>query len=117
MILQGCYVAIVTPFGDNGLVDEAGLRSNITTGLAWEAEVTVAPEITKACGQTVFLDWGAFPGGYGWVFPKSNHLSLGVGGPASLSKGMMNYYREFLLSGISHTQVIISKSSMNLIVI
>jgi 4-hydroxy-tetrahydrodipicolinate synthase len=29
MTLQGCYVAIVTPFGDNGLVDEAGLRSNI----------------------------------------------------------------------------------------
>jgi 4-hydroxy-tetrahydrodipicolinate synthase len=29
MILQGCYVAIVTPFGDDGLVNEAGLRSNI----------------------------------------------------------------------------------------
>jgi 4-hydroxy-tetrahydrodipicolinate synthase len=29
MTLQGCFVAIVTPFGDDGLVDEAGLRSNI----------------------------------------------------------------------------------------
>jgi 4-hydroxy-tetrahydrodipicolinate synthase len=29
MTLQGCYVAIVTPFGDDGLIDEAGLRSNI----------------------------------------------------------------------------------------
>jgi 4-hydroxy-tetrahydrodipicolinate synthase len=29
MMLQGCFVAIVTPFGDDGLVDEAGLRSNI----------------------------------------------------------------------------------------
>ncbi|HUI91304.1 MAG TPA: 4-hydroxy-tetrahydrodipicolinate synthase [Chitinivibrionales bacterium] len=29
MTLQGCFVAIVTPFGADGLVDEAGLRSNI----------------------------------------------------------------------------------------
>ncbi|HMD67950.1 MAG TPA: dihydrodipicolinate synthase family protein, partial [Chitinivibrionales bacterium] len=29
MILQGCYVAIATPFTNEGLVNEAGLRSNI----------------------------------------------------------------------------------------
>jgi 4-hydroxy-tetrahydrodipicolinate synthase len=29
MTLQGCYVAIVTPFTDDGLIDETGLRSNI----------------------------------------------------------------------------------------
>ena len=74
----------------------AGLRKNMMSGLAWEAEVLVDPAIVQAYSQTLFLDWGAFPGGYGWVFPKSDHLSLGVGGPAALSKWMMDYYRSFL---------------------
>ena len=74
----------------------AGLRENILQGLAWEAEVKVDPETLKALSQTVFLDWGSFPGGYGWVFPKGDHVSIGVGGPASLSKWMMPYYEKLL---------------------
>jgi len=70
----------------------ADLRHHIMQGLAWEAEVTADPAIVKAYSQTVFLDWGAFPGGYGWVFPKNDHFSIGVGGPASLAKEMMQYY-------------------------
>ena len=74
----------------------AGLRDNIMPGLAWEAEVMADPETIKAFSQTVFLDWGSFPGGYGWVFPKGDHFSIGVGGPASLSKWMMPYYQKML---------------------
>jgi geranylgeranyl reductase family protein len=74
----------------------AGLRENIIQGLAWEAEVKADPEIVRAFSQTVFLDWGSFPGGYGWVFPKGDHFSIGVGGPASLSKWMMPYYEQLL---------------------
>lgn len=74
----------------------AGLREHIMPGLAWEAEIKTHPAIVKAFSQTVFLDWGTFPGGYGWVFPKKEHFSIGVGGPASNSKWMMPYYRNFL---------------------
>jgi geranylgeranyl reductase family protein len=80
----------------------AGLRDHILPGLAWEAEVMADPATVKAFSQTVFLDWGSFPGGYGWVFPKGDHFSIGVGGPASLSKGMMPYYQklvDYLASG------------------
>jgi geranylgeranyl reductase family protein len=70
----------------------AGLRDNLLPGLAWEAEVTADPATVKAFSQTLFLDWGAFPGGYGWVFPKGDHFSVGVGGPAGLSKWMIPYY-------------------------
>lgn len=73
-----------------------GLRQNIEQGLAWEAEITTEPEILKMYSDTVFLDWGTFPGGYGWVFPKNDHFSIGVGGPAGLSKYMMSYYMKFL---------------------
>ena len=74
----------------------AGLRENIMPGLAWEAEVTAGPAVVKAYSQSIFLDWGSFPGGYAWLFPKADHFSIGVGGPASLSKGMMDYYRRFV---------------------
>ncbi len=75
-----------------------GLRLNIEQGLAWEAEITTEPEMLKMYSDTVFLDWGTFPGGYGWVFPKNDHFSIGVGGPAGLSKQMMPYYKQ--ISGV-----------------
>ncbi|HNY01679.1 MAG TPA: geranylgeranyl reductase family protein [Bacteroidales bacterium] len=74
----------------------AGLRNHIASGMAWEAEVRVGTGLVQALKQTVFLDWGSFPGGYGWVFPKGDHLSIGVGGPATLSKHMMPYYRRMM---------------------
>jgi geranylgeranyl reductase family protein len=73
-----------------------GLRDNILLQLAWEAEVRTDPATIKAFSQTVFLDWGSFPGGYGWVFPKEDHFSIGVSGPVSLSKWMMSYYQKLL---------------------
>lgn len=80
----------------------AGLRENIMPGLALEAEVAADPLTVRALSKTVFLDWGSFPGGYGWVFPKGDHFSIGVGGPASLAKWMMSYYHmlvEYLETG------------------
>lgn len=73
----------------------AGLKEHMMQGLAWEAEVTAEQEDLERLSSTVFLDWGTFPGGYGWVFPKKDHFSIGVGGPACLSKGMIPYYNRF----------------------
>jgi geranylgeranyl reductase family protein len=74
------------------------LGKNISMGMAWEAEVLAHPEDILRYSQTAFLDWGTFPGGYGWVFPKKDHFSVGVGGPASLSKKMIAYYEQFTKS-------------------
>ena len=73
-----------------------GLRQHIEQGLGWEAEISTDPDILRMYSDTVFLDWGTFPGGYGWMFPKNDHFSIGVGGPAILSKQMIPYYRKFL---------------------
>ncbi len=73
-----------------------GLRENIMKGLAWEAELTVDAKSLETFSTSIFLDWGAFPGGYGWMFPKTDHFSIGVGGPASLSKTMIDYYNKFI---------------------
>jgi geranylgeranyl reductase family protein len=83
--------------GASGIVARAaGLRRDIEMGLAWEAEVEAPPELVASLSETVFLDWGTLPGGYAWMFPKSDHLSIGVGGPATLSHHMMPYYEKFL---------------------
>lgn len=74
------------------------LSKNISMGLAWEAELLADKEDIEKYSQTAFLDWGTFPGGYGWVFPKKDHFSLGVGGPASLAGKMMAYYDQFTRS-------------------
>jgi geranylgeranyl reductase family protein len=75
----------------------AGLRGQLMQGLAWEAEASAPAASVKAFSDTVFLDWGTFPGGYAWVFPKQDHFSIGVGGPAFLSKQMMGYYNDLLV--------------------
>jgi geranylgeranyl reductase family protein len=82
-----------------------GLRQHIEQGLAWEAEISTDPDNLQKYSDTVFLDWGTFPGGYAWMFPKNDHFSIGVGGPAILSKQMMPYYHKFLDYldfGVSH---------------
>ncbi len=74
----------------------AGLRRDIDMGLAWEAEIAAGPELVRSLSETVFLDWGTLPGGYAWMFPKKDHLSVGVGGPARLSSFMMRYMDQFV---------------------
>jgi len=72
------------------------LWDHISSGLAWEAEISTDPALVSVFSETVFLDWGTFPGGYGWAFPKKDHFSIGVGGPATLSHLMMPYYDKFI---------------------
>ncbi len=88
--------------GASSVVAKAsGLWKNIMPGMAWEAEMEAAPEDIKQLSQTVFLDWGTIPGSYGWIFPKQNHFSVGIGGPASLSEQLKPYGEKFIrLSGI-----------------
>jgi flavin-dependent dehydrogenase len=38
----------------------------------------VSPASLEAQGAYATFDFGALPGGYGWIFPKRDHLSVGV---------------------------------------
>jgi len=44
-----------------------------------EAEVHVEPSLFSSFQSAVRFDFGIVPKGYGWVFPKKEHLSIGVG--------------------------------------
>jgi geranylgeranyl reductase family protein len=111
---KGQYHAkmIIEASGAGSVIARAmNLRDNIKSGLAWEAEIKADDQDIKRYSDTVFLDWGTFPGGYAWVFPKKDHFSIGVGGPASSSKWMIPYYEKFLLStGIKFGETISLRS-------
>ncbi|MDO8614442.1 MAG: geranylgeranyl reductase family protein [Dehalococcoidia bacterium] len=66
--------------GANGLVGRAaGLRPDFEEAVALEANVPFAHDIPDAWKEYVALDVGGLAGGYGWVFPKGQHLNVGVG--------------------------------------
>ena len=45
---------------------------------AVEALVSVSPEKAARIGDRVLFDFGGMPRGYGWIFPKKDHLNVGV---------------------------------------
>ena len=65
--------------GVNSIVARSlGLMPDREVGIALEAELAVSPASLEAQGEFATFDFGALPGGYGWIFPKRDHLSVGV---------------------------------------
>jgi geranylgeranyl reductase family protein len=65
--------------GVNSIVARSvGLMTNREVGVALEAELAVATASLETQGAYATFDFGALPGGYGWIFPKRDHLSVGV---------------------------------------
>ena len=54
------------------------LLTDRRTGTAIEAELKVSAQALETFGKFGSFDFGALPKGYGWVFPKRDHLSVGV---------------------------------------
>ncbi|HID10312.1 MAG TPA: geranylgeranyl reductase family protein [Candidatus Latescibacteria bacterium] len=61
-----------------------------------EAEIWMPYEFLKACRGRAFVEIGAVPRGYGWVFPKADHLSAGIGGLGL--RGVRKHLEGFLRS-------------------
>ena len=66
--------------GANGLVGRSlGLRRQYDEAVALEGNVVFQNGIPDEWTDVVALDLGGLAGGYGWVFPKGDHLNVGVG--------------------------------------
>ena len=63
---------------------------------ALEYEVEVSPEDFERLSQQVRLDFDAVPLGYGWSFPKRNHLSIGVASARRTKINLKKHYREYI---------------------
>jgi geranylgeranyl reductase family protein len=62
---------------------------------ALEALVPEPAQALEAFGARALFDFGALPRGYGWIFPKRDHLNVGVYSPYG-GRGLRRYLQEFI---------------------
>ena len=53
-------------------------RDVVTYAPAVEAWIYVPHSVIDGYEDRVLFDFGGMPGGYGWIFPKADHLNVGV---------------------------------------
>lgn len=63
---------------------------------AFESEVTFPADEMKRLTETARFDFGFVPAGYAWVFPKRDHLSIGVLTTRRGAANLPDYYRRYL---------------------
>jgi geranylgeranyl reductase family protein len=75
-------------------------QRNNGNGMAVECEIPFDSSIhfPQKELQFIHLDFGGIPNGYGWVFPKKEYLSIGIGGMFRETKKMnpRQYFSDFL---------------------
>ncbi len=72
---------VVGADGANGTTARAlGLGEGIVHGVALEGNVPYTRVSRDRYRRRAVVELADIPGGYGWVFPKGNHVNVGVGG-------------------------------------
>ena len=72
---------LVAADGANGQTARmAGVDVALVHGIALEGNVTPPDGFPQEWEDMMGLNLGGIPGGYGWIFPKRDHLNIGLGG-------------------------------------
>jgi geranylgeranyl reductase family protein len=87
---------IVGADGSSGVTSRhVGVRfGQVDLGL--EVELAVPPAVRDRWRHRLLLDWGPIPGSYGWVFPKSDRLTVGVIAARGHGEATRAYLRDLL---------------------
>jgi flavin-dependent dehydrogenase len=73
--------ALIGADGANGITARSlGLGGAIVNGIALEGNLPYEELPAARWRGTLVLELSAVPGGYGWIFPKGDHVNVGVGG-------------------------------------
>jgi geranylgeranyl reductase family protein len=73
--------ALIGADGANGITARSlGLGGAIVNGIALEGNLPYEELPAARWRGTFVLELSAVPGGYGWIFPKGDHVNIGVGG-------------------------------------
>jgi geranylgeranyl reductase family protein len=71
---------VVGADGSNGISARAlGLGNDIVRGVALEGNVAYSRVGRERYTRRAVIELADIPGGYGWVFPKGDHVNVGVG--------------------------------------
>lgn len=73
-----------------------GLMRNVDYNIGIDAQVRVDQRRLREWDGVIGLDYGDVRGGYGWLFPKSGHISAGAGGPIGRTKSLRPYLMRLL---------------------
>jgi geranylgeranyl reductase family protein len=80
--------------GVNGICGRAlRLGGNQAVGVAMEGNVVYETLRTDDYRGRIALELGVVPGGYGWVFPKGDHVNVGIGGWAREGPRLRDHLR------------------------
>jgi geranylgeranyl reductase family protein len=86
--------ALVGADGANGISAKAlGLGSAIVNGVALEGNLPYERLPQNGWHGMLVLELATVPGGYGWVFPKADHVNVGVGGWGSEGPQLRQHLR------------------------
>ena len=73
--------ALVAADGANGTTAKmAGIQRDFQHNIALEGNITPQGSFPAKWETSIGIDFGSIAGGYGWVFPKRDHLNFGLGG-------------------------------------
>lgn len=75
---------------------QLGRRRERQVALALESEVAVGKPRLGALGDEVRIEFGTIPFGCAWVFPKADHVSVGVGGLKGRIGSLKAYYTSYV---------------------
>jgi flavin-dependent dehydrogenase len=77
---------------------QTGLLRNSTRSLCYEARLKLPKDPIAARTDSITFDFGTLAGGYGWIFPKRDHLNVGVyrnwPGKRTTRRHLMRYIRQ-----------------------
>jgi geranylgeranyl reductase family protein len=84
--------------GANSVVARSlGLEKGFNYGLGINTDISVKSNELTRWENLIGLDYG-LPGGYSWVFPKGNCLSIGSGGPLRNARKLKPYALDLIRS-------------------
>jgi geranylgeranyl reductase family protein len=88
---------VIAADGATGItVRKLGTQKNYKKIPALEHEVYVDENQFKKHSKTARFDFGFVPGGYAWVFPKKEHLSIGLLTMNGSGKSLQKYLNEYI---------------------
>lgn len=97
--VDGAWIASDVVIGADGANGAAarllGLAHEPVYGVALEGNLARDSACLQGSESTVVIELGTIPGGYCWIFPKGDHLNVGVGGWERTGPKLREHLREF----------------------
>jgi geranylgeranyl reductase family protein len=83
--------------GANSIVaSSTGLKLRRRVAVLLDGELIVEKALLSEYNGHLHFDFGSVPCGYGWIFPKKDVLSVGIGSLRGKTKKLRKYYDYFL---------------------